>query len=43
MPAARRDVVLPPCKVGRFFQLENKLDAELDAQLAAFVPLMDPV
>ena len=35
--------VLPARKVGRFYQLENKLDAELDAQLAQFVPLMDPI
>jgi len=35
--------ILPPRKVGRFFQLENKLDAETDAQLALFIPLMDPV
>lgn len=35
--------VLPPRKVGRFYQLESKLDAELEAQLALFVPLMDPV
>jgi hypothetical protein len=34
---------LPPRKATRFYQLENKLDAELDAQLAMFVPLMDPV
>ena len=34
---------LPPRKAARFYQLENKLDAELDAQLAHFMPLMDPV
>lgn len=34
---------LPPRKAARFYQLENKLDAELDAQLALYVPLMDPV
>jgi len=33
---------LPAWKATRFFQLENKLDAELDVQLARFVPLMDP-
>ena len=33
---------LPAWKVARFYQLENKLDAELDVQLARFVPLMDP-
>jgi hypothetical protein len=35
--------VLPPRMVARFYQLENKLDAELEAQLALYVPLMDPV
>jgi hypothetical protein len=35
--------VLPVRKVGRFYQLEQKLDAEIDAQLAVVVPLMDPV
>ena len=35
--------VLPSRKVARFYQLEAKLDAELDAQLAIFVPLIDPV
>ena len=35
--------ILPPRKLGRFYQLENKLDAETDAQLALFIPLMDPV
>jgi len=34
---------LPAWKAARFYQLENKLDAELDVQLARFVPLMDPV
>lgn len=34
---------LPPRKAARFYQLENKLDAELDVRLARFVPLMDPV
>ena len=34
--------VLPAWKAARFYQLENKLDAELDVQLARFVPLMDP-
>ena len=29
-------------KVVRFYQLENKMDAEIDAELAVFVPLMDP-
>jgi len=35
--------IVSPLKVTRFFQLENKLDAETDAQLAVFVPLIDPV
>ncbi len=35
--------ILPEWKVARFYQLENKLDAELDVQLARFIPLMDPV
>ena len=34
---------LPPHKAARFYQLENKLDAELEAELAVFVPLIDPV
>jgi hypothetical protein len=33
--------VLPAMKVARFYQLENKMDAEIDAQLALFIPLMD--
>lgn len=33
--------VLPALKVARFYQLENKMDAETDAQLALFVPLVD--
>lgn len=28
--------------VVRFYQLENKMDAEIDAELAIYVPLMDP-
>ena len=35
--------VLPMRKVARFYQLEYKLDAEIDAQLAVVIPLMDPV
>lgn len=35
--------VLPARKVARFYQLENKMDAELEAQLALVVPLVDPV
>ena len=34
--------VLPMRKVVRFYQLENKMDAEIDAELAVFIPLMDP-
>jgi hypothetical protein len=33
--------VLPALKVARFYQLENKMDAETDAQLALFVPLVE--
>jgi hypothetical protein len=33
--------VLPVRKVVRFYQLENKMDAEIDAELAVFVPLME--
>lgn len=36
------DRVLSMRKVVRFYQLENKMDAEIDAELAVFVPLMDP-
>jgi hypothetical protein len=32
---------LPIRKVVRFYQLENKMDAEIDVELARFVPLMD--
>jgi len=34
--------VLPGLKVARLFQLENKINAEIDAQLAVAVPLVDP-
>jgi len=34
--------VLPALKVARLFQLENKINAEIDAQLATVVPLIDP-
>lgn len=34
--------VLPALKVARLFQLENKLNAEIDTQLALVVPLVDP-
>ena len=33
--------VLPVVKVARFFQLENKMDAEVDAQLAMVIPLVE--
>jgi len=33
--------VLPVVKVARFYQLENKMDAEVDAQLALVVPLVE--
>ena len=32
---------LPIRKVVRFYQLENKMDAEIDVELARFVPLME--
>lgn len=35
--------VLPSRKAARFYQLENKMDAELEGQLALVVPLIDPV
>ena len=35
--------VLPELKVARFYQLESKMDAELDAQLALFVPLVEAI
>ncbi len=34
--------VLPALKVARLFQLENKINAEIYAQLAVVVPLIDP-
>lgn len=34
--------VLPALKVARLYQLENKISAEIDAQLALVVPLVDP-
>jgi hypothetical protein len=33
---------LPALKVAQFYQLENKIRAEIDAQLAVVVPLIDP-
>ena len=32
---------LPASKVTRFYQLDNKLDAEIDVALAALIPLYD--
>lgn len=34
--------VLPALKVARLFQLENKINAEIDAQMAPMIPLIDP-
>jgi hypothetical protein len=34
--------VMPASKVTRFYQLDNKLDAEIDVSLAALIPLFDP-
>lgn len=34
---------IPAMKVTRFYQLENNLDAEVDAELAATMPLFDPM
>ena len=34
--------ILPALKVARFYQLENKIEAEIDAQLALAVPLIEP-
>lgn len=33
--------VIPPLKVARFYQLENKIDADIDAQLAVAIPLIE--
>ena len=33
---------MPALKLARFYQLENKISAEIDAQLAIAVPLIDP-
>jgi hypothetical protein len=32
---------LPAAKVTRFYQLDNKLDAEIDVALAKLIPLFD--
>lgn len=34
--------VLPALQVARFYQLENKMNVEIDAQLALVVPLIEP-
>ena len=34
--------ILPAMKVARFYQLENKINVEIDAQIADVVPLVDP-
>jgi len=34
--------VVPALKVARFYQLENKIEAEIDGQLAIAIPLIDP-
>lgn len=35
--------VLPARKAARFYQIENKMDIELEYQLSLIVPLVDPV
>ena len=35
--------VLPPRKAARFYQLENKMEVEMEYQLAQIIPLIDPV
>jgi len=34
--------VLPSLKVARFYQIENKIDAEIDVNLADMIPLVEP-
>jgi hypothetical protein len=34
---------LPARKAARFYQLENKIELELEAQLSQIIPLIDPV
>jgi len=34
--------IMSPIKVMRFYQLENKITAEIDAALAIMIPLADP-
>jgi hypothetical protein len=35
--------VLPALKVARFYQLEGQMDAQVDAQLALYVPLVESI
>jgi len=35
--------VLPPRKAARFYQLENKMEVEMEYQLSQIIPLIDPV
>ena len=35
--------VLPARKAARFYQIENKMEIELEYQLSLIVPLVDPV
>jgi hypothetical protein len=39
---SRFGAFLSPVKVMRFFQLENKVEAEVNAALALVIPLADP-
>ena len=39
----RFQAVIPDMKVTRFYQLENKIDAEVAIELAATMPLFDPM
>jgi hypothetical protein len=36
------DKIMSSIKVMRFYQLENKISAEIDAALAVMIPLADP-
>ena len=40
LPGFRK--VLPALKVAQFYQLENRINTQIDAQLATVVPLIDP-
>jgi len=39
---SRFDEIMSSIKVMRFYQLENKISAEIDAALAVMIPLADP-